>query len=95
MQEDGEASAQNEGWLDRLRANRLIGALFAGGLLGGVRVITGLIRVKYMALTLGVTGIGLISQGNQIFLVAVALCSLSMAVGLIHRLNQTTSDEQK
>ena len=63
----------------------LIQRFVAGGGLGAVKLATGLVRVKILAVILGAAGIGVLAQAAQFTLVAIALTSVSMAVGIINR----------
>lgn len=72
-------SATRSGLRETLRA-------FAqGGALSVVRLVAGFGRTKYIAFVLGPFGVGILSQANQLNLLAISLCSLSMAVGIINR----------
>lgn len=65
--------------------NHIFDKFLSGGALGLVRLGTGFIRVKYLSLVLGLSGIGLIAQVNQFYLLSISIMTLSMAVGLINR----------
>ncbi len=66
------------------RYSRMLRTFVSGGSLGLVRLATGLIRIKYIAVALGVSGVGLVAQANQFYLLSVSLMTLSMAVGVIN-----------
>jgi O-antigen/teichoic acid export membrane protein len=66
-------------------------AFVAGGILSATRLVTGFIRIKYIALVLGTTGVGYLSQATQLQLLGTAIGSLSMAVGIITRVGQVGS----
>ena len=58
--------------------------LAQGGGLSLVKLITGLVKIKVMAIALGVDGVGLLSLGLQFQATAVGLVSMSLAVGVIN-----------
>jgi hypothetical protein len=64
----------------------------SGGVLSFSRLVNGFLRSKYVALSMGTAGIGLLSQGSQLQLLGVTLGGLGMAPGLMNRLN---TDEYK
>lgn len=66
-------------------AQHFMGAAFNIGKLSFLRLIVGLVRAKYAALVLGAAGIGLIAQGNNLFVLGVTVGSLSMSTGIIRR----------
>ena len=55
-----------------------------GSLLSFARLVSGLIRVKIVALALGVGGVGLFALAQQFNLTAVSLVSMSLAVPMIN-----------
>lgn len=55
-----------------------------GGGLSLVKLLTGLVKIKVLATVLGVEGLGLLSLGLQFQATAVALVSMSLAVGVIN-----------
>jgi O-antigen/teichoic acid export membrane protein len=55
-----------------------------GGALSLVKLMTGLLKIKVLAAMLGVEGIGALSLGLQFQAMAVALVSMSLAVGVIN-----------
>jgi O-antigen/teichoic acid export membrane protein len=55
-----------------------------GGALSGARLISGLVRIKIVALALGVGGVGIFSLLLQLNLTGVALVSMSLAVPIIN-----------
>lgn len=55
-----------------------------GGLLSLARLITGIIRVKVVALALGAAGVGVYSLLLQLYLTGVALVSMSLALPIIN-----------
>lgn len=61
-------------------------AFFSGGMLSLTRLATGFVRIKYVALVLGTTGVGFLSQATQLQLLGISIASLSMAVGIINRM---------
>jgi len=61
-------------------------AFFSGGVLSLTRLATGFVRIKYVALVLGTTGVGFLSQATQLQLLGISIASLSMAVGVINRM---------
>lgn len=63
-----------------------IRAFFSGGMLSLTRLATGFVRIKYVALVLGTTGVGFLSQATQLQLLGISIASLSMAVGIINRM---------
>lgn len=73
-----------------LLSDSLIRRFLGGGSLGAVKLATGLVRVKILAILLGAAGVGVLAQAAQFTLVAIALTSVSMAVGIINR----TRDER-
>lgn len=58
--------------------------LAQGGGLSLVKLVAGLFKIKVLALLLGVEGLGLLSLGLQFQATAVALVSMSLAVGVIN-----------
>lgn len=58
----------------------------SGGFLGLLRLGVGFVRVKYLALTVGITGVGLMAQANQFYLFSLSIITLSMAAGIINRI---------
>lgn len=61
-------------------------AFLSGGLLSLTRLAAGFARAKYVALMLGTTGVGFLSQATQLQLLGASLGSLSIAVGIINRM---------
>src|SRR5438876_10041479 len=61
-------------------------AFFSGGALSLTRLLTGFVRIKYVALVLGTTGVGFLSQATQLQLLGISIASLSLAVGVINRM---------
>src|SRR3954469_21685435 len=55
-----------------------------GGALSAARLLSGLVRIKIVALALGVTGVGIFSLVLQLNLTGVALVSMSLAVPIIN-----------
>ena len=55
-----------------------------GSLLSFARLVSGLIKVKIVALALGVGGVGLFALAQQVNLTAVSLVSMSLAVPMIN-----------
>ncbi|MCO5141909.1 MAG: hypothetical protein M9962_02330 [Oligoflexia bacterium] len=74
---------------------KIIRRFAAGGILSLIKIICGFLRVKTFASLLGVAGVGVISQGNQFHLTAIALTSLSMAVGIINRIREPSRKDIK
>jgi len=69
------AESMNTGFLRRITQ---------GGALSLVKLLTGLVKIKVLAMVLGVGGVGLLSLGLQFQGTAVALVSMSMSVGVIN-----------
>src|SRR5712691_4153198 len=61
-------------------------AFFSGALLSLTRLVTGFVRIKYVALALGTAGVGFLSQATQLQLLGISIASLSLAVGIINRM---------
>src|SRR5471032_3316367 len=61
-------------------------AFLVGGVLSLTRLVTGFVRVKYVALVLGTAGVGFLSQATQLQLLGISLGSMSIAVGIINRM---------
>lgn len=61
-------------------------AFFSGGALSLTRLLTGFVRIKYVALVLGTAGVGFLSQATQLQLLGISVASLSLAVGIINRM---------
>jgi PST family polysaccharide transporter len=76
-------------------SKHFLSAHLLGGILSGVRLVSGFARMKYIALILGTTGVGLLAQGNQFNLLGITIGSLSMAVGIINRLASKDSLAEK
>lgn len=55
-----------------------------GGALSLVRLMSGLVRIKILALVIGATGVGVYSLLLQMYLTGVALTSMSLAVPIIN-----------
>lgn len=68
-------------------------ALFAGGGLSVVRLITGFIRNKYIATALGASGVGVLAQGSQVSVLSGTVASCAMSTGLIQLLNTSRALE--
>ncbi|GAA0708245.1 hypothetical protein GCM10009105_07660 [Dokdonella soli] len=66
----------------------MINRFVSGGGLGAVKLIAGFVRVKMLAIAIGVAGLGILAQAVQFNLVAIALTSISLAVGIINRIRQ-------
>ncbi len=64
--------------------SNLLQRVVQGGGLSLVKLATGLLKIKVLASVLGVEGIGLLSLGLQFQATAVALVSMSLAVGVIN-----------
>jgi O-antigen/teichoic acid export membrane protein len=56
------------------------------GQLSLLRLVVGFVRTKYVALVFGVSGVGLLAQGNQLFLLGVTIGSAGLSSGVIRRL---------
>jgi polysaccharide transporter, PST family len=69
-------------------------AFFSGGLLSLTRLITGFVRIKYVALMLGTAGVGFLSQANELQILGISIASLSMAVGVINRMGAIGPDNR-
>jgi PST family polysaccharide transporter len=64
---------------------RTVGAAMArGGVLSVARLVTGLVRVKVVALALGANGVGVYALLLQLYVTAVAVTSMSLAVPIIN-----------
>ena len=61
-------------------------AFLVGAALSLTRLVTGFVRVKYVALVLGTAGVGFLSQATQLQLLGISLGSLSISVGIINRM---------
>jgi O-antigen/teichoic acid export membrane protein len=59
-------------------------SLFTGGVLSLSRLATGVVRVKVLALALGVEGLGVYAILAQLYLTAIAAVSMSLAVPIIN-----------
>jgi O-antigen/teichoic acid export membrane protein len=68
------------------RLRQHIVTFFTGGVLTATRIVTGFVRVKYLAVVLGTAGVGFLSQAAQTQLLLVSLGSLAMARGMITRM---------
>ncbi len=66
---------------------KFVRASFTGAKLTIVKLLVGFVRVKFIALQFGASGTGLLAQATQLSVFGVSLGSLSMAVGIINRLN--------
>jgi FkbM family methyltransferase len=62
-------------------------ASFSGGALSAVRLVTGFLRSKYVALSLGLAGVGLISQGAQLQLLLASLATLGISTAIVNVYN--------
>lgn len=71
---------------------RLIVTTLIGSSLNLTRLLTGLIRIKYIAVAIGFGGVGLIAQGTQIQLLLGTIGSLGITVGIISRLKERGED---
>lgn len=60
------------------------GAVARGGMLSLARLLTGVVRVKVLALALGVEGVGVYAILLQLYLTGVATVSMSLAVPIIN-----------
>jgi O-antigen/teichoic acid export membrane protein len=56
------------------------------GMLSLIRLACGLVRTKFTAVAFGAAGVGLLAQGNQLFLLGVTVGSAGMSSGVIKRL---------
>lgn len=65
---------------------KLFNASVAGGWLSAVRLAAGFLKNKYVALSLGASGVGVLAQGTQLSLLLLSLGSMAVAVGVIHQL---------
>lgn len=63
----------------------------AGSVLTAIRVATGFVRSKYIAVVLGPTGVGLLSQAGQLQLVGITFVSLAVGAGITNRLASSTA----
>lgn len=70
-------------------------AFYSGGVLSFIRLVTGFLRVKYIALTLGTAGIGLLSQASQLQVLGVVIVSLSISTGVINRMGAIGADRAR
>ncbi len=70
-------------------------AFLAGGTLSLTRLLTGFVRVKYVALVLGTAGVGFLSQATQLQLLGISLGSLSIAVGIINRMGAIGANQRE
>ncbi len=59
-------------------------SMISGGALSLVRLATGVVRVKVVALALGVAGLGIYAIFAQLYLVGVALASMSLSTPIIN-----------
>src|SRR4029453_10064819 len=59
-------------------------AVVRGGMLSMARLLTGLVRVKVVALAVGVEGVGVYAILLQLYLTGVAAVSMSLAVPIIN-----------
>lgn len=66
--------------------HKFIFAFLSGSILAVARLLTGLARTKYIAITMGTAGVGLLAMGNQLTLFGVSVGSLGLAVGVIRKL---------
>ena len=67
-----------------MRSRSAAASMAWGGTLSLTRLITGLIRVKVLALALGVSGVGIYALMLQLYLTGVAVTSMSLAVPIIN-----------
>lgn len=65
-----------------------------GGILTWTRMVTGVLRSKMTAVTLGEAGVGLLSQITQVQLLGIGLGTLALSSGIITRLQQVRGDPQ-
>jgi O-antigen/teichoic acid export membrane protein len=56
----------------------------SGGVLSFARLLSGVIRVKVLALALGVSGVGIYALMLQLYLTGIAVASMSLAVPIIN-----------
>jgi O-antigen/teichoic acid export membrane protein len=56
------------------------------GVLSLIRLLVGFGRTKFIAIAFGATGVGLLAQGNQLFLLGVTVGSAGLSTGVIRRL---------
>lgn len=59
-------------------------SMASGGALSFVRLLSGVVRVKVLALALGVSGVGVYALMLQLYLTGVAVASMSLAVPIIN-----------
>jgi len=59
-------------------------SMASGGVLSLARLLTGFVRVKVVALALGVSGVGVYALMVQLYLTGVAVASMSLAVPIIN-----------
>lgn len=59
-------------------------AMLSGAALSGVRLVTGVFRIKILAISLGLGGVGIFSLLMQIYSAGSTLVSLSLAVAIIN-----------
>jgi FkbM family methyltransferase len=62
-------------------------ATFSGGALSVVKLLTGFFRSKYVALSVGLAGVGLISQGTQLQLLLCTLGTLGISTAIVNVYN--------
>ena len=79
--------------LSKIELASFFKAYIFGSVIPLVRISTGLIRSKYVAVFLGLTGVGALSQANQMQQLGVTLGSLGLAVGVINRSRSFEGDE--
>jgi PST family polysaccharide transporter len=68
-------------------------AFFAGGMFSITRLVTGFVRIKYVALVLGTAGVGFLNQASNLQILGISIASLSMAVGVINRMGAIGHDD--
>jgi FkbM family methyltransferase len=64
-----------------------LNATFSGGALSVVKLLTGFFRSKYVALSVGLAGVGLISQGTQLQLLLCTLGTLGISTAIVNVYN--------
>src|ERR1700712_3415477 len=69
-------------------------AFFTGGTLSLTRLLTGFVRIKYVALVLGTAGVGFLSQASQLQLLGISVACVSLAVGIINRIGAIGPDNR-
>jgi PST family polysaccharide transporter len=67
-------------------------AFFAGSIFSITRLVTGFVRIKYVALVLGTAGVGFLNQASNLQILGISIASLSLAVGVINRMGAIGHD---